>query len=82
MSKILITGGAGYIGSTLTPELLKKGYEVVVIDNFSHNQPSLLDCCRYNTFKVIRGDVRDKNLISRLIKLYYCQTLIPKKFFL
>lgn len=68
MSKILITGGAGYIGSTLTPELLKKGHEVVVIDNFSHNQPSLLDCCRYNTFKVIRGDVRDKNLISRYIK--------------
>ena len=68
MSKILITGGAGYIGSTLTAELLKNGYEVVVIDNFMHNQSSLLDCCKYETFQVVRGDARDKNLISKYIK--------------
>lgn len=67
MSKILVTGGAGYIGSTLVPELLKKGHEVTVIDNFSHNQPSLMDCCHYKTFQVVRGDVRDRNLMTKLV---------------
>ena len=64
MAKILITGGAGYIGSVLTPELLKLGHEVTVIDNFMYNQPSLLDCCNYKTLKIIRGDARNKDLIS------------------
>jgi len=66
--KILVTGGAGYIGSILVPELLKNGYEVIVIDNFMYNQVSLLDCCHYDTLTVIRGDVRDKDLISSCIK--------------
>ncbi|MDO8557234.1 MAG: NAD(P)-dependent oxidoreductase [Candidatus Jorgensenbacteria bacterium] len=68
MSKVLITGAGGYIGSTLTLEILKKGHEVVAIDSFSHNQPSLMDCCRYGTFTIVRGDVRDRNLISKYIK--------------
>jgi len=66
--KILITGGAGYIGSVLTPELLKQGHEVTVIDNFMYNQPSLLDCCHYKTLKVVRGDVRNEKLISQCLK--------------
>ena len=43
--KILVTGAAGYIGSVLLPVLLKKGYEVIAVDNFMYNQASLLDCC-------------------------------------
>jgi nucleoside-diphosphate-sugar epimerase len=66
--KILVTGAAGYIGSVLTPELLKKGYEVVAIDNFMYKQNSLLDCCHCNNLTIVRGDVRDDNLISKYIK--------------
>lgn len=66
--KILVTGAAGYIGSILVPELLKNGYEVVAIDNFMYNQPSLLDCCYDRKLTVIRGDARDKNLISKWLK--------------
>ena len=68
MAKILITGAAGYIGSVLVPELLKKGHEVVAIDNFLFGQTSLLDVCHYNGLTVIRGDARDRNLISKHIK--------------
>ncbi|MEK7624459.1 MAG: NAD(P)-dependent oxidoreductase [Patescibacteria group bacterium] len=66
--KILITGGAGYIGSVLVPELLKQGHEVTVIDNFMYNQPSLLDSCHYKTLKIARGDVRNEKLMAQHIK--------------
>lgn len=66
--KILVTGAAGYIGSVLVPELLKKGYEVIAIDNVMYNQTSLLDCCYDNKLTIIRGDVRDKALISNCLK--------------
>lgn len=66
--KILITGGAGYIGSVLTPILLAKGYQVTVIDNFMFRQNSLADCCQYETFNVVRGDCRDENLMRDLLK--------------
>jgi len=66
--KILVTGAAGYIGSILVPELLRKGYEVITIDNFMYNQTSLLDCCYDKKLTVIRGDARDKALISRYLE--------------
>lgn len=66
--KILVTGAAGYIGSGLVPALLRKGHEVVAIDNFMYNQTSLLDCCYDDRLKIIRGDVRDKELITRNLK--------------
>jgi len=66
--KILVTGGAGYIGSVLVPYLLKREYYVEVVDNFMFNQNSLLDLCIYKNFDVIRGDVRDKNLMKKLVK--------------
>lgn len=66
--KILITGAAGYIGSVLVPELLKKGHEVVAIDNFMYNQAPLLDVCHYKTLTVVRGDARDRDLIIKHIK--------------
>ena len=67
MQKILITGGAGYIGSVLVPELLKAGHEVTVIDNFFYNQASLLDICHYKTLTIIRGDARDESLLTKHI---------------
>ncbi|MEH1841976.1 MAG: NAD-dependent epimerase/dehydratase [Nostoc sp.] len=66
--KILLTGGAGYIGSVLTPTLLAKGYEVTVLDNFMFHQNSLADCCQYEGFQVVRGDCRDEDTIKYLLK--------------
>jgi nucleoside-diphosphate-sugar epimerase len=66
--KILVTGGAGYIGSILVPELLGKGHEVIVVDNFMYSQQVLLDCCNNKKLTVIRGDVRDKSLISKCMQ--------------
>jgi nucleoside-diphosphate-sugar epimerase len=65
--KILITGGAGYIGSVLTPALLAKGYDVTVVDSFIFRQSSLADCCHYDGFEVVRGDCRDESLIKSLL---------------
>lgn len=65
---ILVTGGAGYIGSVLVPELLRNGYEVTVIDSFLYQQSSLLDCCYHKKLKIIRGDARNKNLIAEHLK--------------
>jgi len=60
----LITGGAGYIGSVLSKSLLDEGYSVTVLDNFRYNQNSLLDCCYDDKFRVIRGDVRDEQILT------------------
>jgi len=68
MEKILITGGAGYIGSTLVPKLLQEGYEVTVVDNFYFNHYySLLACCKHKNFDVVEGDARDEGLMKNLI---------------
>ena len=66
---VLVTGGAGYIGSILTSALLHEGHKVRVLDNFMFNQASLLDCCYHPNLNIIRGDARDKDLLSREIKL-------------
>ena len=66
--RILITGGAGYLGAVITPIMLAQGHKVTVVDNFMYNQMSLLDCCHYDTLEIIRGDVRDKELIKGLMK--------------
>ena len=66
--KVLITGGAGYIGSILVPQLLEKGATVTVVDNFFYNQNSLLDVCYHPRLKVIRGDARDEKLMTSLLK--------------
>jgi nucleoside-diphosphate-sugar epimerase len=67
MSRILITGGAGYIGSVLTPALLGAGHDVVVLDNFLFRQFTLADCCGADGFEVVRGDCRDETLVARLL---------------
>ncbi|MDD4565847.1 MAG: NAD(P)-dependent oxidoreductase [Eubacteriales bacterium] len=64
--KIFVTGAAGYIGSILIPKLLQKGHEVTALDNFMFRQNSLLDCCFDKNLKVIRGDVRNLELVKEL----------------
>lgn len=66
--KILVTGAAGYIGSILVPKLLEEGHEVIALDNFMYNQTSLLDCCFNSKLSIVKGDVRDKALVSELLK--------------
>lgn len=68
MSKILVTGGAGYIGSVLVPMLLSEGHEVIVLDNLIYNQTSLLDCCYNTKLTIIRNDARNEKLISQVIR--------------
>lgn len=65
--KILITGGAGYIGSLLTPTLLADGHEVTVLDRFMYHQNSLMDCCHFESFQVVRGDCRDEATVRPLV---------------
>lgn len=67
--KILVTGGAGYIGSHTCVELLDRGFEVVVIDNFSNSSPESLSRIRRITGKEValyRGDVRDSALLTKI----------------
>lgn len=63
---VLVTGGAGYIGSVLVPTLLSAGHRVTVLDNFMYHQASLLDCCHNPNLEVVRGDARDERRLAPL----------------
>jgi len=63
--RVLVTGGAGYIGSILVPTLLDAGHDVTVVDNFMYKQTSLLECCSNTKFRVLRGDVRDASVMNK-----------------
>ena len=65
---VLVTGGAGDLGSILVPELLKLGHRVTVLDNFMFQQNSLLECCAYENFDVVRGDARDEDILKTLLQ--------------
>ena len=65
--RILITGGAGYIGSILVPDLLAKGHEITVVDNFMYKQTSLASSIRNKNFNLIYGDVRDESLMKKCL---------------
>ena len=65
---ILVTGGAGYLGSMIIPELLSLGHKVTVLDNFMFKQNPLAHVCANPEFDVIRGDARDESLIKGAIK--------------
>jgi nucleoside-diphosphate-sugar epimerase len=65
--RVLVTGGAGYIGSVLVPTLLKAGHEVTVVDNFMFGQSSLLDVAVDPRLEIVRGDARDRALMSKLV---------------
>ena len=66
-TKVLISGGAGYLGSVLSPFLLAEGFEVTVLDSFLFQQSSLMDCCGTDRFRVVRGDVRDERLLKEVL---------------
>lgn len=67
--KVLITGGAGYLGSTLTKHLLEAGYTVTVLDNLMYDQVTLLHLFGNPKFQFELGDVRDKKLLQELVGL-------------
>jgi len=64
---ILVTGGAGYLGSIMVPALLQSGYRVTVLDNFSYRQNSLAHVCSDPNFDVVRGDARDETILKSLV---------------
>ena len=65
---ILVTGGAGYLGSTLVPELLAAGHRVTVLDNFMFRQGSLNHVCNHPHFSVVKGDIRIESVLAPLLK--------------
>jgi len=65
---ILITGGAGYLGSIMVPELLRLGHNVTVVDTFMFGQTSLSDVCHMDSFNVVKGDIRNKSFLKELVK--------------
>ncbi len=68
MTKVLVTGGAGYLGSILVPALLDRGFAVTVVDNFMYGQDSLAAVCYRPEFSLVRGDVRSLDTMKPLLK--------------
>ena len=68
MRKVLVTGAAGYIGSTLVPALLDAGYAVTAVDNFMYGQDSLAAVCYQEALSLVRGDVRSADVMRPLVK--------------
>ena len=65
---ILVTGAAGYLGSTIVPDLLAAGHRVTVVDNFMYGQASLNHVCYHRNFSVVKGDIRIASVMAPLIK--------------
>ena len=65
---ILVTGGAGYLGSTMVPDLLAAGHKVTVLDNFMFKQASLNHVCHHPNFSVVKGDIRVESVMAPLMK--------------
>ncbi|WHZ28778.1 MAG: UDP-glucose 4-epimerase [Nitrospira sp.] len=65
---ILVTGGAGYLGSTMVPDLLQLGHKITVLDSFMYKQASLNHVCHHPNFSVLKGDIRIESVMAPLIK--------------
>ena len=65
--RVLVTGGAGYLGSILCEHLLAAGHSVTALDALHHSVPSLLHLCENARFEFVRGDARDEALLARLV---------------
>src|SRR5262245_5357109 len=68
MTRILVTGGAGYLGTVIVPALLRAGHRVTVLDNFRYQQDSLNDCCADENFNVVAGDCRERRVVEPLLR--------------
>ncbi|WEV75647.1 UDP-glucose 4-epimerase GalE [Bifidobacterium sp. ESL0800] len=71
MTTVLVTGGAGYIGTHTDVELLNKGYDVISVDNYVNSVPEALDRVKTITGKTVKrydGDVRDEELMNRIFE--------------
>jgi len=66
MRKILVTGGAGYIGSILSEQLLINSNEVTILDDFRYGQ-NINHLCYLDNFNIVKGDIRNKNLLRSLM---------------
>jgi nucleoside-diphosphate-sugar epimerase len=64
---VLVTGGAGYIGSVLVPALLQRGWRVTVLDTFAAGETYLAQCCADSNFEPVRGDCRDMTVVEPLL---------------
>jgi len=73
--KILVTGGAGYIGSILCEHLLDAGYQVLVLDKLIFDEHNLFHLCANPRLEFIYGDARDERVVSDLVK--EADVLIP-----
>ncbi len=65
---ILVTGGAGYVGSVLVPSLLKRNYKIRVLDNLMYGGRGLIPCLLDKNFEFIRGDIRNIDAIREALK--------------
>ncbi len=65
--KILVTGGAGYVGSTLVPMLLEQGHKVRVYDSLKFGGAGLLPCCQSRYFELMKGDVTDRAGVAKAL---------------
>jgi nucleoside-diphosphate-sugar epimerase len=72
---ILVTGGAGYLGSMLVPSLLAEKHRVTVLDNFLYGQASLNSLCSDPDFDVVCGDARNEDTLRPLLR--NCDVIIP-----
>ena len=67
-TRILLIGGAGYIGTVVTNYFLKKNYQVTCLDNFIFNNEYAIDSFRNSqNYKIIKGDLRNKNICEKLV---------------
>lgn len=74
---ILITGGSGYLGSVITEMLVRRGFEVTVLDNLSYSQNTLFDLMSFPNFHFVFGDVSNKQYMKDFLKKKKIEILIP-----
>ncbi len=73
--KVLITGGAGYLGTVMTEHFLARGHRVTVLDDFRYSRTSLLHLCHDSRLRIVKGDVRERATVKPL--LADADTVIP-----